>query len=119
LPKNFNFSAVASLTSGPPFNITTGSDDNHDTVVNDRPPGVGRNTGRGPGFAGVDVHLAKVFLYRGETSKANVEISADAFNVFNRVNFTNFVGELTSPFFGRAHGSFPARTIQVQTKIRF
>jgi len=65
LPKGFKLGTIVSLTSGIPFNITTGFDDNHDTVVNDRPPGVGRNTGRGPGYAGVDVHLAKQFMYRG------------------------------------------------------
>ena len=32
---------------GVPYNITTGLDNNHDGVVNDRPAGVGRNTARG------------------------------------------------------------------------
>ena len=119
LPKKFRLGTIVSLTSGIPFNIITGSDDNNDTVVNDRPPRVGRNTGRGPGYVGLDVHLARQFFYRGENSKANVEISGDAFNVLNHVNYMNFVGELTSPFFGRPNDSFPARTIQVQLKIRF
>ncbi|MEX1128862.1 MAG: carboxypeptidase regulatory-like domain-containing protein [Vicinamibacterales bacterium] len=34
------------VRSGTPYNITTGRDDNGDTVFNDRPGGVGRNTGR-------------------------------------------------------------------------
>ena len=84
-----------------------------------RPPGVGRNTGRGPGYAGVDVHLVRQFFYRGDSNKANVEVSADAFNVLNRINYMNFVGVRTSPFFGQPNDSFPARTIQVQLKIRF
>jgi hypothetical protein len=33
--------------SGMPYDITTGRDDNGDTVANDRPPGVTRNQGRG------------------------------------------------------------------------
>lgn len=33
--------------SAPPYNITTGFDDNGDTVINDRPAGVGRNSARG------------------------------------------------------------------------
>jgi hypothetical protein len=32
--------------SAPPYNITTGTDDNNDTVSNDRPDGVGRNAAR-------------------------------------------------------------------------
>jgi hypothetical protein len=34
----------ASVRSGTPYNITTGHDDNGDTVFNDRPVGVGRNS---------------------------------------------------------------------------
>jgi hypothetical protein len=36
----------AGVRSGTPYNITTGRDDNGDTVFNDRPAGVGRNTAR-------------------------------------------------------------------------
>jgi hypothetical protein len=35
--------------SAPPYNITTGFDDNRDSVSNDRPAGVGRNSARGAG----------------------------------------------------------------------
>ena len=35
------------VQSGMPYNITTGRDDNGDTVSNDRPAGVTRNTGLG------------------------------------------------------------------------
>lgn len=47
LPKGFNISAIVQATSALPYNITTGFDDNHDTVINDRPLGVGRNSARG------------------------------------------------------------------------
>ena len=43
------------LQSGTPYNITTGRDDNGDTVSNDRPAGVTRNTGLGT--AQVDLGL--------------------------------------------------------------
>lgn len=42
---NVNLNAV--WRSGAPYNITTGRDGNGDTVVNDRPIGVGRNSARG------------------------------------------------------------------------
>ena len=35
------------VRSGTPYNITTGRDDNGDTVFNDRPAGVRRNSARG------------------------------------------------------------------------
>lgn len=47
LPRGFRLMALTSVTSAAPYNITTGLDDNRDTVVNDRPAGVGRNSARG------------------------------------------------------------------------
>lgn len=146
LPWNLRAGTAVSLSSGIPFNITTGLDNNGDTVPNDRPPGVGRNTGDGPGYASVDFHLAKRFTFsrshsndghaqpagRSETSSlsarnnesreiagARLEIGIDAFNVLNRVNFKNFVGTQTSPFFGRTNAANPARELQFSAKFHF
>jgi len=38
-------SGVLQLASGLPFNVTTGTDENLDGILSDRPDGVGRNTG--------------------------------------------------------------------------
>jgi len=38
-------SGVLRASSGMPFNVTTGTDDNLDGILSDRPEGVGRNTG--------------------------------------------------------------------------
>jgi hypothetical protein len=43
----FKIATTFNATSAAPYTITTGRDDNGDTVSNDRPAGVGRNTGRG------------------------------------------------------------------------
>jgi hypothetical protein len=43
--------------SAPPYNVTTGSDDNQDTIFTDRPAGVGRNSARGDGFADLNVRI--------------------------------------------------------------
>src|SRR5262249_35331461 len=61
LPFSFRLGMVTKLASGAPFNITTGFDNNGDTVVNDRPPGVTRNTGQGPGRIDLDLRLTKLF----------------------------------------------------------
>jgi hypothetical protein len=42
--KSLRVSVAASGRSGVPYNVTTGRDDNGDTVFNDRPAGVGRNS---------------------------------------------------------------------------
>ena len=49
LPKGFSVTAIGTASSAPPYTITTGIDNNHDTIVNDRPAGVARNSARGSG----------------------------------------------------------------------
>src|SRR5215813_10343404 len=97
---------TVSLASGRPYSLTTGRDDNHDTIANDRPTGVRRNSLQGPGAATVDLRWSKEFsLKRAEKGKKkddgpSATIGVSAFNVLNRVNFTGYVGNLSSPFFG-------------------
>jgi hypothetical protein len=45
--------------SGTPYTITTGHDDNHDGVINDRPLGYGRNTARGDAMWTMNLRLSK------------------------------------------------------------
>jgi len=47
LPRGFALSTIFQATSALPYNITTGFDNNGDTVINDRPAGAGRNSARG------------------------------------------------------------------------
>jgi hypothetical protein len=54
-------SLSANWRSGTPYNITTGLDDNGDTVFNDRPEGVSRNTGRGDDSWDVGGRLSYAF----------------------------------------------------------
>jgi carboxypeptidase family protein len=119
LPFAFRFGTVVALNSGIPYNITTGVDNNHDTVANDRPPGVDRNTGRGPGFAQVDVHLSRPFHFEKNKHRPRVELGIDAFNVMNSVNYKDYIGTLTSPFFGRANAANPPREVQLTLQLYF
>lgn len=75
---------VASYASAPPFTLQANADLNHDTNVNDRPIGVGRNTGEGFDYASVDVRISRRFAVAGAHQ---LEVSVDAFNVLNRSNF--------------------------------
>ncbi|MFN0120134.1 MAG: TonB-dependent receptor domain-containing protein [Blastocatellia bacterium] len=45
LPYGFRLAPFVTASSGSPYNLTTGLDDNRDTEINDRPAGIGRNTG--------------------------------------------------------------------------
>jgi hypothetical protein len=87
----------------------------------DRPPGFTRNTGLGPGAAILDVRWYRDFrLFPSRKDKSpSFTISVDAFNVLNHVNYQNFVGALTSPFFGQAVGSLPPRRLQVGGRFQF
>ena len=121
LPRGFRVGTVARIGSGIPFNITTGLDNNGDTVFNDRPLGVTRNTGHGPGYANLDLRFGKAFSLKGhDHSPKQFELAADAFNALNHVNYKNFVGITTSPFFGRPDNSAdPARRLQLSLRFVF
>jgi hypothetical protein len=127
LPGAFRLGLMLVANSGAPFNITTGSDDNGDGVANDRPPGVTRNTGDGPGFVQTDLRVSKLFnFYKGALNKdgdvsgfRKMELSFDAFNLFNHTNLTNIIGEVSSPRFGQATSALPGRTIQMSLRFNF
>ncbi len=51
-----------------PYNITTGKDANGDTVTNDRPFGITRNSGIGPSNYNVNVNFNKQFTLKKEGS---------------------------------------------------
>ena len=55
-------------SSDAPYTITTGFDDNGDTVFNDRPAGVGRNTERGAAHWAVNLRLNRSVSLGGSTS---------------------------------------------------
>lgn len=76
IPRGFRTGLVFSATSGGPYDITTGRDNNGDSQVTDRPSGVTRNTGQGPGYFTVDLRVTKLLrlprlLDRGRMSRAS------------------------------------------------
>jgi len=92
-----SLSSILTISSGHPFNLLLGFDANGDSNPNtDRPPSAGRNTGRGPGFASLDLRLAREFRFSGD-GDARIEGILEIFNVANRVNFSgvnNIVGAI-------------------------
>jgi len=127
LPGAFRLGLMLVANSGLPFNITTGSDDNGDGVANDRPSGVTRNTGQGPGFTQTDLRVSKIFnFYKGPLNSdgdvsgfRKMELSLDAFNLFNHTNLANIIGQVSSPRFGQATSALPARTLQLSIRFNF
>lgn len=87
LLKGYQVAAVIILQSGLPYNLIATSDLNRngDYLPGDRPALLGRNVGITPGFATVDLRVARTIRVReGVSVQAVVEI----FNLFNRVNIS-------------------------------
>jgi hypothetical protein len=104
-----------------PFNVQTGADRNFDTNVNDRPPGVGRNTGRGFDFASLDLRLSRRFRFSEHLS---LETIVEGFNMLNRANLqlpnnTFGTGATPLPNFGRPTAADNPRQIQFGLRLNF
>jgi hypothetical protein len=91
----WSLAPIVRVNSGPPFNILTGYDNLGDgQATTHRPLGLGRNVGRGPGFASVDARLERGFRFKPE-SPAEIRVTFEVFNLLNRTNFesiNNIVG---------------------------
>ncbi|MGB7923872.1 MAG: carboxypeptidase regulatory-like domain-containing protein [Pyrinomonadaceae bacterium] len=117
----FQLSYIFTYASRLPFNVLTGNDRNADTNFNDRPPGVGRNTGRGFDFASLDLRLSRRFRFN---ERLGLETIVEGFNVFNRSNLqvpNNVfgIGLTPLPLFGRPTAADNPRQIQLGLRLSF
>jgi hypothetical protein len=147
LPWGLRLGTSVRVQSALPYNITTGRDDNRDTVSNDRPPGVTRNTGRGRAQVDIGVRVSwttgfgpprsaasgpQVAIVRAGDSdplrsmpggpnprRYGLEFYAQAYNLTNHFNALNFSGVMTSPFFGRPTSAAPARRAEIGARLAF
>ena len=116
--KLFDIGTALALYSGKPVNVTTGSDNNHDGLSLDRPPGVGRNSMHGPGYVDLDVNLARDFPLTRAKAGPVATVSLNAFNVLNHPNYVSYVGVVTSSFFGMPVAALPPRLIQLNLQLK-
>jgi len=121
LPLKFQLSAWGTFSTGRPYLIFTGSDDNYDSLIgNDYPAGEGRNAGRVPNqkfifnnmFASrvVNIRLAKIFSFQ----RYRIMLMVDAFNVFNQVNYAGYIGNMKSAKFGQPTSAGASRQVTVR-----
>ena len=115
-------SLIFRYTSALPYNVQLNFDRNYDTNLNDRPVGVGRNTGLGFNFASLDARLTRSFRI---TERIRLDALAEGFNTLNRVNPTlpnNIIGAGSgTPLasFGRATAVFDPRQLQFGFRMNF
>jgi outer membrane receptor protein involved in Fe transport len=120
-------SGIVTLESGRHYNVFIGGDGNADGNPNtDRPCCVGRNSYEGPGYAAVDLRVAREFTING---RARVDVSLDLFNLFNRTNVKDVntvwggndinVPPLPQFGFGTARDVFNPFQAQIGVKLKF
>ena len=141
LMKNLNLMTIISASSARPYNVTTGRDDNGDTVFTDRPAGLTRNSARGDSRIDVTARLSYGIdfggarkpdaaatsgaprairigpdgvggLPGGGSQKYRVEFYVSATNLLNTANLSGYSGVQTSPFFGQPTSALPGRRIE-------
>jgi len=81
---------------------------------------LGRNTFTGPGLANANMNLVKNtripwFVKEG----ASLQIRGEVFNIWNRVNLLNPVGDLSSSLFGRSTSQNLPRSVTLGARIQF
>lgn len=91
------------------------------------PPGIGRNTLRGPNYLGDDFSLAKQVRFgkiAGLGENAALDLRVNLFNAFNKLNLAPFnFGDsnthVEDPNFGRAITGLAGRVIELQGRFSF
>jgi hypothetical protein len=118
----FQLSYIFTYGSRLPFNVQTGADRNFDTNTNDRPLGVGRNTGRGFDFASLDLRAGRRIRF---SERVNLEMIVEGFNVLNRANLRlpahtlNPANPATLASFGQPTAADCPRQIQFGLRLNF
>ncbi len=91
------------------------------------PPGIGRNTFRGPRYFDVDISIAKRFglpRFGVFAENPNLEFRANFFNIFNTLNLAPFGFFSSGTFvnnanFGEPDGALAGRVVELQVRVRF
>ena len=130
-PLKIDIGGIATLGSGLPYNIVTGTTNSGDNgATTDRPvingTVVGRNTGRGEPIYDFSPFVERTFALGGERYALHLRV--EAFNVLNHPNFVGYSGTYgngASPGAGFGQpiagvtNQLPARSFQFSTQINF
>jgi hypothetical protein len=122
LPMDVYLTTNVTGRSGSKYNITTGRDDNRDGITNDRPPGLPKYSGTGPGYFDLSFNFSKAFqLRRSSTGPGGPQANlfANLNNAFNMTRLGAPSGVMTSPFFGKSTSASSPRVIEVGMRFQF
>ena len=141
--RNFGVAFNINASSGAPYSIRTGVDDNGDLIFNDRPAGVTRNTERGAAQWSVNTQFNYSFAF-GRTPSSSppgvtviagggvptiqtfdpgpryrLQVFLGVQNLTNRSNYAGYIGTLTSPFFGQPTTVLGTRKVDFGINLGF
>src|SRR6185295_17841785 len=123
LPMGIFLTGTMSKGSRRSYAILTGKDDNQDTTVNDRPPGLPRNTGIYPGTITFNFNISKAFFLgtasANGATRSNINVFANMTNAFNHPNYAAPSGIMTSPNFGKSTSAGDPREIDAGIRFQF
>jgi hypothetical protein len=77
-----------------------------------RPAGVARNTLEGDGYASLDLRASREVKFGTGKDAPAMTFGVGAFNLLNRVNYSSYVGTLSSPLFGQPVSARAPRQLQ-------
>jgi len=115
-PFDINVATIVTANSAPPFDQTTGRDNNGDGARNDRDPGVRVNSLRGESYFNTDLRLSKRFFI---DDTKNIEVLWEMFNLFNTANVVNFNGKQTSSTFAKGRAALAPFQAQLGFRLTF
>jgi Carboxypeptidase regulatory-like domain len=147
LPAKISFTSQFDASSGNPYNVTTGMDNNGDGIFNDRPsfasqPGtgvyqtpfgllnatsvngtLGRNVGTMPALIHLDGNLSRTFELRNHGIAADrhqsLTLNARSANLLNHTNVTTVGNVVGSPTFTQPLAAETARRVEFGIRYTF
>jgi hypothetical protein len=132
--RSLNAQVSWDANSGAPYTITTGTDDNGDSIFNDRPLLTPRNSARLPWRSTFSANVSYTIRIgappgpegarpgpggRGGGRQKGITISASAQNLTNRSNYSGFSGVMTSQYFLQATSVSNPRQVDLSLRFNF
>ena len=142
--RNLSWQIDGQFSTGTPYTILTGADDNGDLIFNDRPTGVGRNSVRGaaqfslnlfstygwtfgprqvlpggPIIYGTPAGVNVTSFAPPPTGKYRLSIIVAVQNLTNHANYMGYSGVLASPLFGTPTIASQPRRVNVGMQLGF
>ena len=125
--RNLTANLTWNANDGNVYNWTTGTDDNHDGLLNDRPAGVGLRTLRTAPQSTISGRVQYTFAndapaqgpQGGPGARYRFGIYLNVNNITNHANYTGYSGVQTSPFFMQPTTVINPRKIDVGINVNF